>query len=58
MPLFPLPPIIVILFLAIAISSQTPDVLAAVGILILISLIYYFLYVRRRDKKEGRSNDE
>ena len=56
MPLFPLPPVIVIVLLTIAISSQTPDVLAAVGIFILLSLLYYFAYIRPRDAKEARSN--
>lgn len=58
MPLFPLPPIIVIVLLAIAISSQTPDVLLAVGIFILISLVYYFAYIRPRDSKEERVHVE
>lgn len=56
MPLFPLPPIIVIIFLVIAISSQTPDVLLAVSIFIVISLVYYFAYIRPRDAKEARRN--
>ena len=51
MPLFPIPPIIVIIFLSIALYSQTPDVLIAVGIYILLSLVYYFAYVQPRDKK-------
>lgn len=56
MPLFPLPPIIVIVLLVIAISSQTLDVLLAVGIFILLSLVYYFAYIRPRDAKEERLN--
>ncbi|MBK5246945.1 MAG: APC family permease, partial [Peptostreptococcaceae bacterium] len=51
MPFFPVPPIIVIIFLSIALYSQTPDVLIAVGIYILLSLLYYFAYVQPRDKK-------
>lgn len=58
MPFFPLPPIIVIIFLGIAISSQTPDVLMAVGIFILIALAYYFAYIRPRDAKEERLHAE
>ena len=58
MPLFPLPPIIVIVFLVIAIASQTPDVLLAVGIFIILSLIYYYAYIGPRDKKEARLNAE
>lgn len=58
MPLFPLPPILVIIMLTIALSSQTPDVLLAVGILILISLAYYFAYIRPRDAKEARLNGD
>lgn len=58
MPLFPLPPIIVIVFLTIAIYNQTPDVLLAVGIFILISLAYYFLYIRPRDAREAKKNDQ
>ena len=58
MPLFPLPPIIVIIFLVIAISSQTPDVLLAVSIFIVISLVYYFAYIRPRDAKEAKQNGE
>ena len=54
MPLFPLPPIIVIVLLTIAISSQTTDVLLAVGVFILISLLYYIAYIRPRDAKEER----
>ncbi len=56
MPLFPLPPIVVIVLLTIALYSQTPDVLLAVGILILISLVYYYAYIRPRDAKEERLN--
>lgn len=57
MPLFPLPPIIVIIFLLTALGSQTWDVLVAVSVLILISLAYYFVYIRPRDAKEVRLND-
>lgn len=52
MPLFPLPSIIVIIFLVVAIVSQTPTDLAIVGGLLVIALIYYFAYIRPRDKKE------
>lgn len=54
MPFFPLPPIIVIVLLLIALGSQTWDVLVAVSVLILIALVYYFVYVRPRDAKEER----
>lgn len=54
MPLFPLPSIIVIIFLVVAIASQTPTDLAIVGGLLVIALIYYFAYIRPRDKKESK----
>ena len=55
MPLFPLPSIIVIIFLVVAIVSQTPTDLAIVGGLLVIALIYYFAYIRPRDKKEQKN---
>lgn len=57
MPLFPLPSILVIVFLAVAIISQTPMDLAIVGGLLVIALIYYFVYIRPREKREGRHED-
>jgi len=46
MPLFPLPPIIVILFLVIAITSQDTKSILTVGGFIGFALIYYFAYIR------------
>lgn len=57
MPLFPLPSIIVICFLVVAIVSQTPKDLLIVGGLLVIALIYYFAYVRPRDMKKEKSNE-
>lgn len=57
MPLFPLPPIIVIALLLIALGNQTWDVLVAVGVLVLIALAYYFLYARSKERKEARVNE-
>lgn len=54
MPLFPLPSIIVIIFLVVAIASQTPTDLAIVGGLLVIALLYYFAYIRPRDKREAK----
>jgi amino acid transporter len=56
MPLFPIPPIIVIVLLLIALGSQTWDVLVAVSVLILLSLVYYYAYIKPRDAKEARLN--
>ena len=56
MPLFPLPPIIVIGFLTFAIASQEPHDLMIVGGLLVVALIYYFAYIKPRDAK-GESKD-
>ncbi|MCQ4636301.1 APC family permease [Anaerovorax odorimutans] len=58
MPLFPIPSIIVILFLVVAITSQTAKDLAIVGGLLALALIYYFAYIRPRDKKEEKHGEE
>lgn len=55
MPLFPLPSIIVIIFLIIALFSQTATDVAIVGGLLALSLIYYFAYIRPRDKREEKA---
>ena len=57
MPLFPIPSIIVIIFLVIALFSQTlTDVTIVIGLLVL-SLIYYFVYIRPRDKREAKEKE-
>jgi|GEM_PF-1169877 len=56
-PLFPVPQIIVICFLAVAIASQTPrDILIVVGLYV-IALVYYFAYIRPRDKRMEAKNE-
>lgn len=57
MPLFPLPPIIVILFLFVAIGSQETSNQLVVGSFIGFAFLYYFLYIRPRDKKEGKLDE-
>ncbi len=57
MPLFPLPPIVVCIFLIVAISSQALKDLLVVGGLIGVALIYYFVYIRNRDKKGENVNE-
>ncbi|MBR0599557.1 APC family permease [Sinanaerobacter chloroacetimidivorans] len=57
MPLFPIPSILVILFLIIAIGSQTPDVMLAVGIFIILALVYYYAYIRPRDMKGEKTSE-
>ena len=59
MPLFPLPPILVIAFLIMAIASQETGNQLVVGSFVLGALIYYFGYIRPRDlKEEKKSNAE
>lgn len=58
MPLFPIPSIIVILFLVVAITSQTAKDLAIVGGLLALALIYYFAYIRPRDRKEEKDENQ
>ncbi|WP_289139815.1 APC family permease [uncultured Brevibacillus sp.] len=55
MPLFPLIPIVVIIGLSIAIFAQPlNDILTAAGFYGL-ALLYYFVYIRPRDKREKQS---
>ncbi len=58
MPLFPIPPILVICFLFIAIGSQETNHQLVVGSFVVAALLYYFLYIRPRDIREGRKDDE
>lgn len=58
MPLFPLPSILVIGFLTVAIGSQTTQDLLIVGGLLVLALVYYFAYIRPRDIREERKNGE
>ncbi len=53
MPLFPIPSILVICFLCVAIGSQTPQDLMIVGIIVAIAMLYYLLYYRPREKREA-----
>lgn len=53
MPLFPIPSILVICFLCVAIASQTPSDLMIVGIILVLAMIYYLLYYRPREKREA-----
>ncbi|MDO4393513.1 MAG: APC family permease [Bacillota bacterium] len=57
MPLFPIPSILVICFLCIAIGSQTPSDLMIVGIILVIAMLYYLLYYRPREKREAREGE-
>lgn len=57
MPLFPIPSIIVILFLVVAITSQAPKDLMIVGGFVVAALLYYFLYIKPRDCKEVKTNE-
>lgn len=54
MPLFPLPPIVVIVGLVVAISSQSLQDMVTAGIFYLVAFVYYFLYIRPRTKRESR----
>lgn len=53
MPLFPIPSILVICFLCVAITSQTPSDLLIVGIILAVAMLYYLVYYRPREKREG-----
>lgn len=53
MPLFPLPLILVICFLCVAIGSQTFRDLMIVGIIVACAMLYYLLYYRPREKREA-----
>ncbi len=55
MPLYPLPPIIVISFLVVAIGSQEVQSMIVVGSFIGVALLYYFLYIKPRDEKERKN---
>lgn len=57
MPLFPLPSIIVICFLVVALASQTLRDITIVGGLLVLALIYYFAYIRPREKREEKKNE-
>lgn len=57
MPFFPIPPILVTLFLLVAIGSQETNNQLVVGSFVGFALLYYFLYIRPRDIREGREND-
>lgn len=57
MPLFPIPPIIVSIFLIVAISSQNLKDLMVVGGFVGVALIYYFAYIKNRDKRGGIKNE-
>lgn len=57
MPLFPLPPILVTGFLIVAIASQESSNQVVVGSFVTFALLYYFFYIRPRDKREGKLND-
>ncbi len=56
MPLFPLPPILVTCFLIVAILSQETSNQLVVGSFIAFALLYYFFYIRPRDKREEQEN--
>ena len=57
MPLFPLPPVLVIGFLAMAIASQETAHQMVVGTFVLVALVYYFGFIRPRDLKEEKENN-
>lgn len=52
MPLFPLPSIVVVIYLMIVIVSQPFRDMVTASIFVAIALIYYLLYIKNRDKKE------
>lgn len=55
MPLYPLPPAIVISFLIVAIGSQELKSMLVVGSFIGLALLYYFFYIKPRDEREGEA---
>lgn len=57
MPLFPIPSILVICFLCVAIGSQTPSDLMIVGIILALAMLYYLLYYRPREKREAETKE-
>lgn len=57
MPLFPIPSILVICFLCVAIASQTPQDLMIVGIILALAMIYYLTYYRPREKRESMGKE-
>lgn len=56
MPLFPIPPILVTGFLCVAIGSQETGNQIVVGSFVAFALLYYYLYIRPRDKREEEQN--
>lgn len=58
MPLFPIPSIVVICFLCVAIASQTPSDLMIVGLILAIAMLYYLAYYRPREKRESLKKEE
>ena len=57
MPFFPLPPVLVICFLIMAIASQETGNQLVVGTFVLVALIYYFGYIRPRDIREEKQKN-
>ncbi len=57
MPLFPMPSLIVIVFLCVAIGSQTPKDLMIVGLILALAMIYYFAYYRPRETRENKAKE-
>ena len=57
MPLFPIPSIIVIIFLCVAIGSQTPTDLMIVAGIIVLAMVYYFAYYRPREIREKKAKE-
>ena len=53
--LFPLPPIIVISFMAVALASQAISDLLILGGIYALMIIYYLVYLRPRDKREAKN---
>lgn len=57
MPLFPIPSIIVIIFLCVAIGSQTATDLMIVGGIVVLAMVYYFAYYRPREIRENKAKE-
>lgn len=57
MPLFPIPSIVVIVFLCVAIGSQTPQDLMIVGGIVVLAMLYYFAYYRPREIRENKAKE-
>ncbi len=58
MPLFPIPSILVICFLCVAIGSQTPGDLMIVGIILAVAMLYYLLYYRQREIRGAKEKED